>query len=148
MLWTYVDDVCLVLSNDLVVPLPDLGCDWLTNRAQYTESLHLVLHVVVTCALQESQSGRCNVELRHSVLLAHVPVSAEIGVCWCTLKDNSRNTQNQRCVDDIGVSCDPTHITSAEEYIRVVDIKDVLSSSGSTQQIPGSCVHHTLRLAR
>lgn len=51
---TYVDNVSFLLSDNLEVPLPHLSSDGLTDTAQNSEMLHLVLDVVVTSALQES----------------------------------------------------------------------------------------------
>lgn len=60
---TYIYNVGLLSADNLVVPLPDLCGDWLTNTTEHPQVLHLVLNVVVTRTLEQSQSCRRNVEL-------------------------------------------------------------------------------------
>jgi len=144
---TYVDDVCVLLADDLVVPLPDLSGDGLTDRAEDSKVLHLVLHVLVASALEKSQRSRSDVELCDLVLRADLPVSAEIGVCRSALEDHSGDTEDERSVDDVGVTGDPADITATEESVGVVDVEDVLAGHGGTQQVAGGCVHDTLGLA-
>ena len=139
--------MCLLLADNLVVPLPNLCCDWLPNRAKNTERLHLSLDVLVASTLQKSEGGRCNVELGHLVLLAHVPVSAEVWVCWRTLKHNSGNTKDQWSVDDVGVAGDPTNVTSTEESVGIMNVEDILSGGCCSKQVASGCVHDTLWLA-
>jgi hypothetical protein len=144
---THVNNVCVLLADDLVVPFPDLGGNGLTDRAKDSERLHLVLDVLVASALQESECSRSDVELCDIVLCADLPVSAEIGVCGSALEDHSGDTENQRSVDDVSVAGDPAHVTTAEEDIRVVDVEDILAGHGGAQKVAGGCVHDALGLA-
>ena len=147
MFATYVDDVSLLLSDNLEVPLPHLCSNWLTDTAQDSQVLHLVLDKVVASTLQKSQSGRSNVELCDLVLGNNVPVSAEIGVCGSTLENDGCNTQQQGCVDDVCVTSNPTNITTAEEDVLVVDVENVLARGSGTQEVTTSRVHNTLGLS-
>jgi hypothetical protein len=139
--------VCVLLADDLVVPFPDFGGDRLTDRAKDSEMFHLVLDVLVTSALQESERCRSDVELCDLVLRADLPVSAEIGVCGSALEDHGSNTKNKRSVDDVSVTSDPADIATTEEYVRVVDVKDVLAGHGRAEQVAGGRVHDTLGLS-
>lgn len=91
-----------------------------------------MLDVLVTGALQKSESGGSDVELGDVVLRADLPVSAEIGVCGSALEDDSGDAEDKRGVDDVGVTGDPTDITTAEEDVRVVDVENVLAGHGGT----------------
>jgi len=144
---TYVDNVSLLLSNNLEVPLPHFCSDRLTNTAQNSQVLHLVLDKVVTSTLQKSQSGRSNVELCDLVLGNNVPVSAEIGVCGSALENDCCNTQQQRCVNNVCVTSNPTNITTTEEDVLVVDVENVLARGSSTQEVTTGGVHDTLGLS-
>jgi hypothetical protein len=144
---TYVDNVSFLLSNNLKVPLPHLCGDGLTNTAQDSQVLHLVLDKVVASTLQESQSGRSNVKLCDLVLGNNVPVSAEIGVCRGTLENDCCNTKQQRCVNHVCVASDPANITTTEEDVLVVDVENVLARSGGTQEVTTGGVHDTLGLS-
>jgi hypothetical protein len=138
--------VCVLLADDLVVPFPDLGGDGLTDGAKDSEMLHLVLDVLVTSTLQESERCRSHVELCDLVLRADLPVSAEIGVCGSSLEDHGSNTKDKRSVDDVSVAGDPAHVATTEEDVGIVDVKDVLAGHSSAEQVAGGCVHDTLGL--
>lgn len=144
---TYVTNVSLLLANLLKVPFPDFRSNGLTNGTQDTQVLHLVVNVVVTSALEQTQSGGSNVELGDLVLVDDVPVAGEVGVGGGTLKDNGSATQEQGSVDNVGVTGNPADVTTTEEAVVVVDVKDVLAAHGSTDQITRGGVHHTLRFS-
>lgn len=135
-----------LLANLLKVPLPDLRGNRLTNGTQDTEVLHLVVDVVVTSTLQQTQSGGGNVELSDLVLVDDVPVAREVGVGGSTLEDNGSATHEQGSVDDVGVTRDPANVTTAEKAVVVVDVKDILASQGGTEQVTSRRVHDTLGL--
>jgi hypothetical protein len=131
---TYVDNVSLLLSDNLKVPLPHLCGDGLTDTAQNSEVLHLVLDKVVTSTLQKSQSGGSNVELCNLVLSNNVPVSAEVGVCGSTLENDCCNTEQQRCVNNVCMTSDPANVTTTEEDVLVVNVENVLARGSGTQE--------------
>lgn len=136
-----------MLANDVVVPLPDLGSNGLTNRAQNTEVLHLTSNVLVASALQQTQSGGGNVELGNLVLVDNVPVAGEVGVGGGALEDDCGDTKEERGVDDVGVAGNPADIATAKEAVSIVNVKDVLSGHGTAEEIAGRGVHDTLGLA-
>lgn len=109
--------------------------------------LHLVMDVLITSPLQQSQGGRGDIELGHLVLLNHIPVAREVRVGWSTLEDDGCATQQQGSVYDVGVTSDPADITTAEVAVVIMDIKDIFSTDSSTQKVTGSGVHDTLGLA-
>lgn len=83
----------LLFSDNLEVPLPDLSRNGLTDGAENTQVLHLVLDVLVASALQQTQSGGRNIELRDVVLLDDVPVAGEVGVGGRALEDDRSHTE-------------------------------------------------------
>lgn len=106
--------------------------------------LHIMFDEMVAGSLEQSESRGCNVELGDLVLLNDVPVSREIGVRGGTLKDEGRHTEQERSVDAISVTGNPTNITCRTHNISLVDIEDVLPGHGSAQEVSGSRVHDTL----
>jgi hypothetical protein len=144
---TYIYNMCLLLSDSLKVPLPDLSSNWLTDGSKNPEVLHLVLDVLVASTLEQPQRSGSDVELADVVLVDNVPVAREVGVGRRAFEDNGSHTEQQRCVYDVGVTCDPTYITAAEEDIVVVDVEDVLSGCRCSKEVASGCVHDTLRLA-
>lgn len=70
-----IDDVSLLLTDNLIVPLPDLGSDGLTDGSKDSEILHLASDVLITGTLEQSQGSGGDVELSDLVLLDDVPVS-------------------------------------------------------------------------
>lgn len=90
-----------VLAHHIMVPFPDLGSDGLTDGTKDTKVLHLGLDVLITSALQQTQSGGSNVELSDLVLVDDFPVAGEVGVSGSALKDDGGDTEKQRCVDDV-----------------------------------------------
>lgn len=144
---TYVANVRFLLANLLKVPLPDFRGNGFTNGTKNTQVFHLVVDVVVTSTLEQTQGSGGNVELSDLVLVDHVPVAGEVGVGRGTLENNGGASQEQRSIDDVGVTSDPADITTAEEAVIVVDVKDILSGHGSTQEVTGGGVHDTLGLS-
>ena len=142
-----VDNVRLLLTNNLKVPLPDLGGDRLTDGTQHSEVLHLMLDVCITRTLEQAESSWGDVKLRDVVARDNLPVSGKVWVCWCSFEHDSRDTEHKRSVDDIGVTSDPTDVTAAEENVLVVNVKNVLSGHGSTEEVATSGVHDTLGLS-
>lgn len=106
-----------------------------------------MLDKVVTSTLQESQSGRGNIELCDLVLGNNIPVSAEVGVCRSALENDGCNTEQQRCVNNVCVASNPANITTTEEYVLVVDVENVLARGSGSQEVTASGVHNTLGLA-
>ena len=144
---TYVANVRFFLSNLLKVPLPHLGSNGFTDRAQNTQMLHLVVDEVVTRALQQTQSSWGNVELGHLVLLDDIPVAREVGVGRGTFEDDSGASQKQRRVHNVGVTSNPADITTTEEAVIIVDIKHIFAAHGSTKQVTGGGMHNALGFA-
>ncbi len=144
---TYINDVSLLLSDNLKVPLPDFGRNGLTDGAQDSQVLHGFIDIMIPRPLEEPQRGGSNVELRDGVLIDHIPVSREVGIGRRALKDDRGNTQEQRSVNDIGVPRDPSYITPTEELVGVVDIKDIFARGRCANEVPGRRVHDALGLA-
>jgi hypothetical protein len=77
-----------------------------------------------------------------------IPVSREVGISGCPLKDDRGHTEEERGIYDVGMSGDPPDITTAEEDIIVVDVEHVFPSGCSSNQVPCSGMHDALWLAR
>lgn len=137
----------LLLTNNLVVPLPDLGGDGFTDGAENSEALHIATNVLITSTLQQTQSSGGDVELSNLVLVDDIPVSREVGVGGGSLEDNSGNAEDKRGVNDVCVTSDPTNVTTTEVTVAVVNVKDVLASHGSSEKVTSGSVHDTLGLA-
>ena len=142
-----IADVGLLLADNLIVPLPDLSSNGLTDGAKDSKVLHLVAHVLVTSALQQAQSGGSDVELSDLVLLNDVPVAGEVGVGGSTLENESRDTEKERRIDDVAVAGNPADITTAEKSVSIMNVEDVLAGKADTEQETGGGVHDALRLA-
>ncbi|KAI6761963.1 hypothetical protein HG531_002516 [Fusarium graminearum] len=93
--------------------------------------------MLIASTLQQSQSGGGDVKLGNVVLLNNVPVSREVRVGGCTLKDDSGYTEHQGSINDISMTGDPADVTAAEVSIALMDIKDILASHGGTKEISG-----------
>jgi hypothetical protein len=139
--------VANLLSDLLVVPLPDIGSDGLSDGSENTEGLHLLVDVVVTGTLQQTESGGSNVELSDLVLVDDVPVAGEVGVGGGSLENESGDSQNERSVDTVGVPGNPTDITSSSETVTGVKVEDVLSGHGGTEKVSSGGVHDSLGLS-
>lgn len=81
------------------------------------------------------------------VLVDNVPVAREIGVGGGTLKDDGGDTEQQRSVDDVRVASDPADIATAKVTVAVMNVKDVLASNGTAEEVTGGGVHDALGLA-
>lgn len=138
----------LFLANNLKVPLPNLSGNRLADGPKHTELLHLMLHMLVTCALEQPQRSRCDVELRNMVLLNNVPVAGEVRIRWCAFENDRRDTKQQRRIHDISMTSDPTHIATTEEDVLIVDVEDVLARCRCADEIAGGCMHDALWLTR
>jgi hypothetical protein len=49
---TYVNNMGFFFSDNLKVPLPDFGGDWLSDGSQNSEVLHFVLDILITGTLE------------------------------------------------------------------------------------------------
>jgi len=68
----------------------------------------------ITSPLQQAQSSRGDVELSHVVFINDIPVTGEVGVGRGRLENNGGTAQEKRSIYNVGVSGNPTHITTAE----------------------------------
>jgi hypothetical protein len=76
-----INDGTLLLSDVVVIPVPSLGVDRLTNTTQHSEGAEIVgLDVMLTETTEETNGGRSSVELGNLVLLNGLPVAGRGGV--------------------------------------------------------------------
>ena len=144
---TYVENLRVLLSDHLEIPLPHLSGNGLSNATKCTEVLHLVANVLIASTLEQTQGGGGHVELRDFVLLDNVPVSRKVGIGGSALENDSRRAKKQGSVNNVGVASDPANVTTAEEAVLGVDVKGVLSGHSSANKVSSSGVHDTLGLS-
>ena len=119
----------VTFADNVVIPVPRLRVDRLSDGAQKSEVRQIVLgHPVIT--LRHQGTDRCwgSVELVNLVFLTDLPEAARIGIGWHTFEHHSRRTIGQRAIDDIAVACDPPHISRTPEHIAIMVVECVLVS--------------------
>ena len=90
----------LAAAGVLKVPAPCLGVDGLTHRTQDPQRGKIVVLDGRRVKAHQCPHRRgCCVELRHAVLLDHVPVSVGVGVGWNALKHDRGGAVAQWAVD-------------------------------------------------
>ena len=143
-----VDNRALVLSRQVVVPMPSLGVDGLTDGSEDSKGGEvMVLDVLVTHSSEKSNGGGGSVELGGLPLVDKVPVSSRGRVDRGGLEDGGRDTVEQRSVDDISVTGDPSDIGHASELVIGVDVKHVFDSQESSEEVSSCRVDDTLGLS-
>ena len=71
-----IDDCAFPLANMIVIPMPRLGIDRLSDGTQHTERREIViLDVMFAQPTEETDGGGCRVELGQFVFLDGLPVS-------------------------------------------------------------------------
>ncbi|KAI3481860.1 hypothetical protein L1887_55509 [Cichorium endivia] len=145
-----VDNGALLTADVVVVPVPSLGVDGLTHRADDAQRRQVVLlDVLVAQAAQQTDRGGRRVELRELVLVHNLPVARRRRVHGCRLENERRHAVHQRTVDDVRVAGDPADVGHAGEAVALVrvHVKDVSQRERGAEQVACGGVHHTLGLA-
>lgn len=84
-----INDSALFPPNMLIVPIPRLRIDRLSNTSENPQTAQIVvLDVVRSKATEETDGGGCGVELGEFVFVDGLPVSGGGGVHWGGLKDD------------------------------------------------------------
>ena len=97
-----VNDGALLLPDMVVVPVPSLGVDRLTDATQHSEGAEVVgLGVVLTETTKETDGGGSGVELGNLVLLNGLPVAGRGRVNGGGFEDGGGDTVEERPVDDV-----------------------------------------------
>ena len=131
----------------LVVPIPCLGVDRLSDTAQDTKAAEVVvLDVVGAETTKQTDSSRRGVELRKLVLLDSLPVARRGWVYGGGLEHGGRDIVGKQAIDDVGVASDLADVGHARKLVGV-DIEDVFDGHGGTEQVASRGVDNTLRLA-
>jgi hypothetical protein len=149
---TYVNNMRLLPADDVVVPLPHLGCNWFADGAKHTKRVHW-LHPLIPSPLQQTKSSWCNVEVCDIVLQADIPVPAGVGVGWCAFVDHGADAKKKWRVHKVSVTSDPAYVSTTEEDVSVVNVENVFATRScseqisckrnSSQQMFHTCVHHS-----
>ncbi|KAH3663721.1 hypothetical protein OGAPHI_005122 [Ogataea philodendri] len=139
-----VRNVTQALSDLLIVPIPDLGSNWFSDRTQSTQGAQIVLlDLCLSGFLEQSQCSWCNVEVGCTVFLNDLPETAVVWVSWSTFKDDGSAANSQWTVEGIRVTCNPTNVSRSEEDVFWLHVKHILSGEESTQQEPARAVDNT-----
>ena len=86
----------------LVVPVPCLGVDRLSDTAQDAKAAEVVvLDVVESETTEQTNSRRRGVELRKLMLLDGFPVARGGRVYRSRLENGGGNTKGERSIDDV-----------------------------------------------
>lgn len=97
-----IDDGALFLADVVVIPVPSLGVDRLTNGTQYSESTEIVaVDVVLSETAEETDGGWSRVEVGKLVLLNGLPVTRWGRVDGRRFEDSGGDTVEKRPVDDV-----------------------------------------------
>jgi len=86
--------------------------------------------------------------MRQFVYVDHIPVSGEGRIRRCSLEHKGTQTEQKRSVDDVGMSRDPTDVSSRANSIAWMSIKDVFGSGARSNEISTASMHDTLWFAR
>ena len=99
-----IDDGAFALADMVVVPVPCLGVDRLTDGTEDAERGEVVaLDVVVAETTEETDGGGSGVELGEFVLLDGLPVARGCRVDRCRLEDGCGYAVGEGTVDDVTV---------------------------------------------
>lgn len=143
-----VDDGALSSSDVVVVPVPGLGVDGLSDGSDDSQTLEgVILDEVLTKSSKETNGSRSSVEMSDLVLVNGVPVSRSGRVDGSGLEDGGGDSVEKRTVDDVGVTSDPSDVGHAGELVSRVDVEDVLDRESSSEQVTSSGVDDSLGLS-
>jgi len=97
-----VNDGTLLLPDVVVVPVPSLGVDGLTDTTQHSEGAKVVgVSVVLAETTEEADGGGSRVEVGNLVLLNGLPVTGWGRVNGGGFEDGGGDTVEKRSVDDV-----------------------------------------------
>mmetsp|Transcript_8250 Transcript_8250/g.30155 ORF Transcript_8250/g.30155 Transcript_8250/m.30155 type:complete len:565 (+) Transcript_8250:713-2407(+) len=137
------------LADDGVVPPPRLRVDRLADAAENAKRRLVVLFDVRVSALhQRAHGGGRGVKLVHLVLLHDRPAPSRVRVRRHALEHHRRRPREQRPVDDVGVSGDPTDVRGAPVNLPRLVVERVLERRVRADHVPRGGVHDPLRLSR
>lgn len=97
-----VHDGTLLLPDVVVIPVPSLGVDRLTDATQHSESAKVVgVDVVLTETTEETNGGWSSVDVGNLMLLNGLPVTGWGGVNGGGFEDSGGDTIEKGPVHDI-----------------------------------------------
>jgi hypothetical protein len=86
----------------LIVPVPRLRVDRLSNAAQYPQAAQIVVfHVLSTVTTEQADGSRGGVELRELVLFDGLPVARRSRVDGCRFEDDGGDAVGERAIDNV-----------------------------------------------
>ena len=97
-----VDDGTLFLSRVLVVPVPGLRVNRLTDATQHSNGAEVVtFNVMLAETAEETNGSRSGVDVGNPVLLGGLPVTGWGRVDWSRFKDSGGDAIEKRPIDNI-----------------------------------------------
>ena len=97
-----VDDSSLLASDVVIQPVPGLGIDWFANATNDAKCAQVsLLYVFLSQTTEETDGGRCSVEVSDAVSIDSVPETGWSGVDRSRLEDGGGNTVGEWSVDDV-----------------------------------------------
>ena len=143
-----IDDRAIPVANHGVIPVPCLGIDRLTDRAEQAQRFAAGrFNRRVAFADQGADRRRRGIEYIYLVLVADLPETGKIRVVRHAFKDQRGRTIGERAIDDIAVAGDPADIGGAPVHIPVVIIEHVLMGHRRVDHVAAGGVQHALGLA-
>lgn len=140
-----IDDGTLVLSGKVVEPMPCLRVDGFSDGSKDSEGRQIVVFdVLFAHSSKQSDGSGSGVKLSRLPFVDKVPVSRRGRVDGCGFENGGGDSIQERTVDDIRVTRDPSDISHTGEFVVWVDIEDVFDSELSTQKISTGRVDYSL----
>src|SRR3989442_3137648 len=121
-----VDNDRFALSDDVVIPAPDIWLNRLSHGCHVLEMVVVFLRLVGAGLAEHANCRRSGVEDGHAELLGDPPRTAGVGIQRHTFVHHTRRPKRQGTVDDVGVPGYPPDVGEAPVGVLGVDILVVL----------------------
>ena len=107
----------------------------------------MFINKLVTGLNKGTDSCRRGIENTHPILLNDLPKARKIRKVRRAFIHDLGNAIEHRPVSDVGMSCDPAHISCAPVDIVIAHIKNILTRRVGISHIPPCRMENTLRLS-
>ena len=138
------------LADDVVVPVPGLWVDRLTDGAEQLSALESRTFQRTHCLCPHQRADRRwrGVELRSPLCFSHTSQKRPgVRVCWHAFEHDGGRAVRKRAIDDIAVAGDPAHIGGAPEDVTLFVVEHGFHGQRGVDQIAAGAVHDAFGLA-